>query len=625
MKAPSALQRGMACLCCRKRKMKCDGARPVCSQCSKANRASECQYYEKKRTSRTQLLQAKITKLEARLRELEAEQTPEPSSSSASQSPSVAGSSSPGLGGTLSFDPSVFNPSDLDREFGQGSGDPVSRGDADPFLPGFHDDSSHAEFTWPSGALDFPPAVDDFLAPCPSEPSSSRLQEPSSSSSANWWENDVFCENKRMLLDIFFAHRHQCSFDVHVGRFKAALLLPAAQKPHPSLVHAIFLLACYFSRSPQLTALEPHFLKRSLRGIAEALQNSDRIVHVLQASCLLAIYFFWHGRTLEGYYHSSIAARLAVGLGLHQIRSNDWFQFQLARAGYQQDAPAPLKASVPLKAPLDEIEYAERIAAFWQIFSVDRAWAVATGLPTALPDDDHPRSRIETIWPIAIPDDPDPAVEGNMMQQSFPNGHMSGSVTVAALRVKAIALFERTARFSAAPSKDDSHYSLEMSLSQFTTNLSNLSNQQYGLSYLISNADLVDMQTLIHAATIHLHRDALETQPQSYQKCVWAANAMTSLIRSLPDNDYDLLYPIIATCWRSAAEVYLRILATSQGQSLPTAAELIDQEIDTLIKAMQRLSFVFPIAGIYATKVQEDREAARRTYIPLAYDERAVQ
>ena len=47
----------------------------MCGQCSKANRASDCQYYEKKRTSRTQLLQAKITKLEARLRELEAEHT----------------------------------------------------------------------------------------------------------------------------------------------------------------------------------------------------------------------------------------------------------------------------------------------------------------------------------------------------------------------------------------------------------------------------------------------------------------------------------------------------------------------------------------------------------------------
>ena len=204
-------------------------------------------------------------------------------------------------------------------------------------------------------------------------------------------------------LDIFFAHRHQCSFDVHIGRFKAALLLPSARRPHPSLVDAIYLLACYFSRSPLYTGLESYFLKESLRAISDALQSSDRIVHVLQASCLLALYFFWHGRTLEGYYHSSIAARLAVGLGLHQISAKEQ-QFQYPQ---RSDAPAPLKATVPLCPPLDEVEYAERIAAFWQIFAVDRAWAVATGLPTALPDDDHPRSRITTIWPIAIPDDPE--------------------------------------------------------------------------------------------------------------------------------------------------------------------------------------------------------------------------
>ena len=290
-------------------------------------------------------------------------------------------------------------------------------------------------------------------------------------------------------LDIFFQHRHQCAFDVHVGRFKASLFHPTARKPHPSLVDAVYLLACYFSRAPAYTELEPHFLKRSLRGIADALQHSDRIVHVLQASCLLAVYFFWHGRTLEGYYHSSIAARLAVGLGLHQIRHRDWFHHRAAAAAaaaspYPQEAPAPLKASVPLSPPVDEVEYAERIAAFWQIFSVDRAWAVATGLPTALPDDDHPRSRIETIWPFPIPDDPEvrvlrfcasavsrlsapfrfprplprrgdlqsqPTLEDALLQP-FPDCHLSGSSDNAALRVRAIALYERTARFSSCTS-----------------------------------------------------------------------------------------------------------------------------------------------------------------------------
>lgn len=149
--------------------------------------------------------------------------------------------------------------------------------------------------------------------------------------------------------------------------------------------------------------LESHFLKRALAGISEALQENDRVINVLQASCLLALYFFGRGRILEGYYHSSIAARLAVSLGLHQIKSDSWFQLQLANlAGTsQQDSGSFTKSSVQLAPPKDAAEAEERIAAFWQVFTVDRAWSVATGLPSALPDDDHPQGQIETVWPTS--------------------------------------------------------------------------------------------------------------------------------------------------------------------------------------------------------------------------------
>ena len=55
----------------RHRLQKCDGQRPVCTQCVKANRDVECQYHDKKQVSRTELFRAKVAKLEARLRERE--------------------------------------------------------------------------------------------------------------------------------------------------------------------------------------------------------------------------------------------------------------------------------------------------------------------------------------------------------------------------------------------------------------------------------------------------------------------------------------------------------------------------------------------------------------------------
>lgn len=167
----------------------------------------------------------------------------------------------------------------------------------------------------------------------------------------------------------------------------------------------MYLMACYFSQLPQYASQEPYFLQRALAGISSSLQDSDRLIQIVQASCLIAIYFFSSGRTLEGYYHSSTAARLAVSLGLHQIKSEDWYRFQPdvgSAVNVAQPAFMTFKSSLQLSTPRDSIEYLERIAAFWQVFAVDRAWSVASGLPAALPDDDSPRAQIVTTWPCEI-------------------------------------------------------------------------------------------------------------------------------------------------------------------------------------------------------------------------------
>lgn len=85
-----------------------------------------------------------------------------------------------------------------------------------------------------------------------------------------------------------------------------------------------------------------------------------------------------------------------------------------------------------------------------------------------------------------------------------------------------------------------------MSVSQYLSNLSSLHHSQRFAMPFVSNADYLALQTAMYAATIHLHRDDLEVQPQSYQKCLWAANAMAALVRQLRDNEYDTLCPIIS-------------------------------------------------------------------------------
>ncbi|KAG8764228.1 hypothetical protein FRC11_011244 [Ceratobasidium sp. 423] len=67
----TVLQRGSACLSCRKRKLKCDAVRPACRKCTTAGRAEECQYDDGKQKTRTQLLQEKVKELEEKLKSLE--------------------------------------------------------------------------------------------------------------------------------------------------------------------------------------------------------------------------------------------------------------------------------------------------------------------------------------------------------------------------------------------------------------------------------------------------------------------------------------------------------------------------------------------------------------------------
>ncbi|KZV76202.1 hypothetical protein PENSPDRAFT_680407 [Peniophora sp. CONT] len=64
------LPRGKACANCRLRKMKCDGVRPTCGPCTRADRG-DCEYTATAAPSTTRSLERKVTQLRGRLRDLE--------------------------------------------------------------------------------------------------------------------------------------------------------------------------------------------------------------------------------------------------------------------------------------------------------------------------------------------------------------------------------------------------------------------------------------------------------------------------------------------------------------------------------------------------------------------------
>ncbi|KAJ7906197.1 hypothetical protein B0H13DRAFT_1619620 [Mycena leptocephala] len=67
----NTLPRGQACFSCRRRKMRCDGAHPICGQCERGNRPDDCEYTHGQKRARAEMLQESISRVESRIFELE--------------------------------------------------------------------------------------------------------------------------------------------------------------------------------------------------------------------------------------------------------------------------------------------------------------------------------------------------------------------------------------------------------------------------------------------------------------------------------------------------------------------------------------------------------------------------
>lgn len=102
-------------------------------------------------------------------------------------------------------------------------------------------------------------------------------------------------------IETFLHNRDKCCFDLHVGRFIAALARPPTdpQAPHPALVQSILLMGCYFSRSPALADYEVRFLAQSRQELSASLAGPEtlheKLHDYIRASNLVAFFYFCKG------------------------------------------------------------------------------------------------------------------------------------------------------------------------------------------------------------------------------------------------------------------------------------------------------------------------------------------
>ncbi len=177
-----------------------------------------------------------------------------------------------------------------------------------------------------------------------------------------------------------------------MGHIRESLNLPLSEQRHPALMNAIYLWACFVSRPEPLCEHEEYFLNQALEAQQQGLRMADKVLDVIQASCLLSVYFLANGRLLEGSFHSSAAAALAVQIGLH--------------LGVPQESPTGWMSdpneTYDLKPQKTDYLRGERVLAFWQVYNLDRCWSVVLRKPCVIPDGSSALSSVNCPWPQDI-------------------------------------------------------------------------------------------------------------------------------------------------------------------------------------------------------------------------------
>ncbi|KAJ2991116.1 hypothetical protein NUW54_g8282 [Trametes sanguinea] len=227
--------RGAACLNCRRRKMRCDGARPICGQCIRTNREIDCEYTDGPGPSPTQILEEQIARLESRIRELE---HPELVPPSVTLNPATA---------------AALRTQSPSGSIGSAGRSLLGRVVTPDALPA----------AMPSAAV--PVLSQDPLVEPPAD-------------------------LVRNLVNAFLQHSASLSFFLHVPRFMQAMQQPNIDNRRvqlsPALLNAVYLWGAHLSTSAALRAYESIFQVRATNALSSALRESQySVINLIQAEC----------------------------------------------------------------------------------------------------------------------------------------------------------------------------------------------------------------------------------------------------------------------------------------------------------------------------------------------------
>ncbi|KAJ7028123.1 Zn(2)-Cys(6) binuclear cluster domain-containing protein [Mycena alexandri] len=486
-----------ACINCRRRKIKCDGERPKCGQCTRSMSFQDCEYADDGPT-RTQLLEEQIAILEARIEELEKPKE---------------------LRSTLILQ----KPYTGERR--SASAPALSRGGSSVHLP-----LPHSEF-------------------------SSGISSPVTPSSSS--EGAIPLVELEALVHNFLHHSSQFGFFLNVHNFAEAAMGRSGQRPASVLLDAVNLWAVHLSGSDDYTAYESSYLSRALRTAVEALSSThfNTVLHSIQAEVLLSQYFLRNTRFLEGKYHLSAAVSLVLSSGLHRIRSADSYAVG-GPLGPAFQILLPPRDALDEAERINAFWTVLTLNNCWTTADGSPSNISYTTVPDARIDTPWPLDIDAPVLPIQLLPQSSIGTVTTFLANLPDNG-----LSVAALRAKAAILFEQASRLASSyrPNTGD-HGWLNQFYVSFNAmdNLIEAFKGSIPSVHLHSPREMLVIHSLAHVATIQLHNPfVVDVVGTSRLRVLDAAHAVVATLTQVPVNEFGYIDPIMGTLLMATCQVFV--------------------------------------------------------------------
>lgn len=562
----------IACIICRKRKLKCDGTKPSCSTCTRLGH--DCAYDEVRRKSGPK--RGYVKALEERLKQVETllksqDTTPTTINNTTTSNLTIPSVPAPDFNmSNMSNTPlNLANDMNPDRwrlhgDSPQHPMDDLTFGANMNLDMGLGDNS----FTWEMISL----GVEEPLPP-----------------------QDTI----DALHQVYFDKIHPSLPIIHKYRYLAAMNLAPNQRPPVTLRYAMWTLAA--SVTENYMDLKEHFYLRArkymeadiLKGHGE---NMISIAHA-QTHILLASYEFKMMYFPRAWMSTGSAVRMVQMMGLHRL----------------DGAGLDVKQCIP--PPRDWTEREERRRTFWMAFAEDRYASIGTGWPMTIDErdikTDLPSS--EEAFEMSKPEKTQSLADALSPTGASKLSSFGGIILMAALFGKNLIHLHRPDVDDRDDDLNGEFWKRHRNMDNILLNTSLSMPSQFKLPNGLNNPNVVFTNMNIHTSAICLHQAAIykaeknklpvSVSAESKIRCITAANEISNIMRTISHLDLSSMNPFISFCLYVAARVYVQYL-----KSRPDDGQTVDS-LRFLLSAMNALKRKNPLTESFMVQLDVDLES----------------